>query len=248
MKIGEYRGKSAEEIERQLARDVAISELSHALYLGREVARKEFEMKAARAQREVRMIVFFDIGSTLIDGPPFGPARRLSEALGLGPEAVPELERILFRSPARDPEQLANTSSTGCAWITTKRWRRAPTLWNAQLEEAYVLPGARELIDRLKSAGIPRAYLSNIWPPFYEHFKQEFAEEAEQPAAVSLLRNRADEAGSGVLPATPCAPWKPAPKTRSWWAILTRTISGPPSSWGCAPCGFCTVLRKRRPT
>ena len=55
------------------------------------------------------MIVFFDIGSTLIDGPPFGPARRLSEMLGLGAEAVKELERILFRSPARDPEQLANT-------------------------------------------------------------------------------------------------------------------------------------------
>jgi thymidylate synthase len=50
MKIGEYRGKSAEEIERQLARDMAISELSHALYLGREVARKEFEMKAARVK------------------------------------------------------------------------------------------------------------------------------------------------------------------------------------------------------
>ncbi len=49
MKIGEYRGRSAEEIERQLARDVALSEISHALYLGREVARKEFEMKAARA-------------------------------------------------------------------------------------------------------------------------------------------------------------------------------------------------------
>jgi thymidylate synthase len=52
MKIHEYRGKSAEEIERQLARDVALSELSHALYLGREVARKEFEMKAARAQEK----------------------------------------------------------------------------------------------------------------------------------------------------------------------------------------------------
>ena len=49
MKIGEYRGKSAEEIERQLARDAAVSEISHALYLGREVARKEFEMKSARA-------------------------------------------------------------------------------------------------------------------------------------------------------------------------------------------------------
>jgi thymidylate synthase len=54
MKIGEYRGKSAEEIERQLGRDVALSEISHALYLGREIARKEFEMKAARSQRNPR--------------------------------------------------------------------------------------------------------------------------------------------------------------------------------------------------
>jgi thymidylate synthase len=52
MKLGEYRGKSAEEIERQLARDVALSEIAHALYLGREVARKEFEMKAARAKEK----------------------------------------------------------------------------------------------------------------------------------------------------------------------------------------------------
>jgi thymidylate synthase len=50
MKLGEYRGKNTEEIERQIARDVAISEISHALYLGRELARKEFEMKAERAQ------------------------------------------------------------------------------------------------------------------------------------------------------------------------------------------------------
>ncbi len=50
MKIHEYRGKSAEEIERQLARDVALSEISHALYLGREIARKEFEMKAEKAR------------------------------------------------------------------------------------------------------------------------------------------------------------------------------------------------------
>ena len=53
MKIGEYRGKSAEEIERQLARDVAISELSHALYLGREIARKEFQMKDAQRAEEL---------------------------------------------------------------------------------------------------------------------------------------------------------------------------------------------------
>jgi thymidylate synthase len=47
MRIGEYRGKSAEAVEAQIARDVAISEISHALYLGREIARKEMELKRA---------------------------------------------------------------------------------------------------------------------------------------------------------------------------------------------------------
>ncbi len=50
MKLGEYRGKTAEAVERQLARDVALSEISHALYLGREIARKEVQMKAERAR------------------------------------------------------------------------------------------------------------------------------------------------------------------------------------------------------
>ena len=133
------------------------------------------------------MIVFFDIGSTLIDGPAFGPARRLSETLGLGPQAAPELERLLFRSPARDPEELANTIATRFRIDFKPALEACTALWNAQLEEAYVLPGAREMIEKLKSAGIPRAYLSNIWPPFYEHFKQEFAEEADtQPQFLSF--------------------------------------------------------------
>lgn len=133
------------------------------------------------------MIVFFDIGSTLIDGPPLGPARRLSEMLGFGPEVAGEVERVLFRSPARDPEQLANTIVNRLRVDFDRALEACTTLWNAQLEEAYVLPGAREMIEKLKSAGIPRAYLSNIWPPFYEHFKQEFPEEARgQPQFLSF--------------------------------------------------------------
>jgi len=133
------------------------------------------------------VIVFFDIGSTLIDGPPLGPARRLSESLGLGPEAIAELERLLFRSPARDPEQLANTIVNRLRVDFDRALEACTALWNAQLQEAYVLPGAREVIEKLRSAGIPRAYLSNIWPPFYEHFQQEFPQEAEhQPQFLSF--------------------------------------------------------------
>ncbi|HTU47199.1 MAG TPA: thymidylate synthase [Bryobacteraceae bacterium] len=49
-RINEYRGTTAEALENQLARDAAISEISHALYLGREIARKEAQLKALRTK------------------------------------------------------------------------------------------------------------------------------------------------------------------------------------------------------
>ena len=49
-KINEYRATTAEALENQLARDVALTEISHALYLGREIARKEAQLKASRTK------------------------------------------------------------------------------------------------------------------------------------------------------------------------------------------------------
>ena len=80
------------------------------------------------------MIVFFDIGSTLIDGPKFGPARRLADTLGLGPEVVGQLEHILFRSPARDPEELANTLVNRLRVDFDHALEACTNLWNAQLQ------------------------------------------------------------------------------------------------------------------
>jgi len=129
------------------------------------------------------MIAIFDIGSTLIDGPPYGPARRLAEMLGLGKPAVAQLEHLLFRSPSKTPEDLAAhiTAELGVDAVEA-----CTELWNAQLTEAYVLPGAQQALTRLRKAGIPRAYLSNIWPPFYEHFRREFVEEADHPQFLSF--------------------------------------------------------------
>ncbi|MEO5340047.1 MAG: hypothetical protein H7837_05935 [Magnetococcus sp. MYC-9] len=44
--LKEYRAKSAERLEGMLARDCALSEIGHALYLGREMARQEMRLKA----------------------------------------------------------------------------------------------------------------------------------------------------------------------------------------------------------
>lgn len=129
------------------------------------------------------MMVLFDIGSTLIDGARCGPARRLGEMLNLEPGALALLEQLLFRTCSKTPEDLARRVR---AALGVDAGEACAHLWNAQLEEAYVLPGAREAVGRLRSAGVPRAYLSNIWPPFYECFRREFAEEACQPQFLSF--------------------------------------------------------------
>lgn len=43
--IAEYRGKTSFDVEQQLARDCALSDIAHALYLGREIAKKEMLLK-----------------------------------------------------------------------------------------------------------------------------------------------------------------------------------------------------------
>ena len=52
MKLGEYRGKTPEQVEQQLARDGSISLISHALYIGRQLAREEVKIKAARQKKQ----------------------------------------------------------------------------------------------------------------------------------------------------------------------------------------------------
>jgi HAD superfamily hydrolase (TIGR01549 family) len=132
------------------------------------------------------MIALFDIGSTLIEGPPYGPARRLAEMLGLEKSAAARLEPLLFRTPSETPEHLAQHVAEGCGVDYTRAAEECAKLWNAQLTEAYVLPGALDAVARLRTAGIPRAYLSNIWPPFYEHFRKSFHTESAEPQYLSF--------------------------------------------------------------
>jgi thymidylate synthase len=51
MLLTEYRGKTARDIETQIARDCAISQISHALYVGRELAHSENSIKLLKQER-----------------------------------------------------------------------------------------------------------------------------------------------------------------------------------------------------
>jgi thymidylate synthase len=46
--LREYRGKTAASLQHQIARDVAVSDLNHAIYLGRQLAKAEIALKDGR--------------------------------------------------------------------------------------------------------------------------------------------------------------------------------------------------------
>ena len=46
--LKEYRGRSAVSLQHQIARDVAISDINHAMYLGRQLAKAETALKEGR--------------------------------------------------------------------------------------------------------------------------------------------------------------------------------------------------------
>lgn len=124
-------------------------------------------------------IVFFDIGSTLIEGPPSGPAQRFADLLGLDRPSLKTLREALFLANLTGPDEFAAMLAERFGVERKRAHEAAASLWRAQLEEAYVLPGAREAIAGLRAAGIERAYISNIWPPFYERFARDFSGETQ---------------------------------------------------------------------
>ncbi|MBF0582875.1 MAG: HAD family hydrolase [Magnetococcales bacterium] len=133
------------------------------------------------------MFVFLDIGFTLIGGPSVGPARRLLEALQLPPAAKAPLTRLLFCTPTTQPELLAAAMVQQWHTDPIKTFATVQQLWQAQIEEAYVLPGAEEWLEKLRHARIPYGFISNIWAPFHAGFCRLFPQESRsRPSFLSF--------------------------------------------------------------
>jgi len=134
------------------------------------------------------MLVLLDIGSTLIEGPPMGPGTRLVRRFGLGREAAAALSRFLFQTPLEGPAELAGFLHERCGVDAAAALQASIELWRAQSEESWALPGALEAVERLDRAGASRAYISNIWSPFYQGFERLFPAEAQGQANFLSFR------------------------------------------------------------
>ncbi len=119
-----------------------------------------------------KMIACFDIGSTLIDGKS-SPVRYLMKTLKLPLCVKNTLSQFLFTTRIEEPRKLAIFLNTEFNISKALAERTAIDLWDEQIKNTFTIPGAIESIQRLEAAGIPIAYISNIWRPFYIGFERE---------------------------------------------------------------------------
>ncbi len=134
------------------------------------------------------MFVFLDIGSTLIEGPPIGPAGRIIEALHLEPSVKSDLKQLLFKTPFEDAEALASQLVSRYGVAEGAALEVCADLWQRQVQEAFIYPGADRFLERLEQAGIPYGFIINIWPPFLQGFARLFPREYEEkPLIASCL-------------------------------------------------------------
>lgn len=116
---------------------------------------------------------FFDIGHTLVTGAPQSPRRLLGTVLGLDEAQTKRVGKLIMTLPAVEPVTVGHSIA---ALLPRHEpdliQREVERLWNEQIECVREIPGATELIRRLKRAGHHIGVISNIWHPFFLGFQK----------------------------------------------------------------------------
>lgn len=125
----------------------------------------------------IKMVIFFDIGSTLIDGKA-NPVRHLVKELKLPESAKSTISDFLFSTQIEQPKEVVKFLHQRFNVANDLASPLVTDLWEAQFRDAVAIPGAIETIRRFEAIGITIGYISNIWLPFYRGFKREFPDKS----------------------------------------------------------------------
>jgi len=123
------------------------------------------------------MVIFFDIGSTLIDGKT-SPVSHLVKELKLPESAKSSISDFLFSTQIEQPKEIVKFLHQRFNVANDLASPLVTDLWEAQFRDAVAIPGAIETIKRFEAIGITIGYISNIWLPFYRGFKREFPDKS----------------------------------------------------------------------
>jgi FMN phosphatase YigB (HAD superfamily) len=150
----------------------------------------------------------FDIGATLVTGPPVAPNKAIAKLLN---GAIPPEARLFFgakRPLKHSPRGNDFTGAEMASVIMTRPFESAdevcaaleaefgpidgPTrvgvtdLWNSQASAATELDGASETVLSLKQSGIRIGLLSDIWSPYYKSVEKALPRVIEAADSIVL--------------------------------------------------------------
>lgn len=140
--------------------------------------------------------VLFDIGATLVTGPPLSPVSRLLQITGWPEQMRPAVSRLIMCRELAGPDELCRELEQlvrledglpGVAPSLTREQRQqVAELWQSQRTAARLLPGARNAVLGAKTHGFKVGLVSNIWPPYYASFCTAWPGIEQQMDALAL--------------------------------------------------------------
>ncbi len=113
-------------------------------------------------------VVLFDVGSTLVDGPPEAPARRIARRLGFSEDVRRRLDEGLLTRPFGGPDEVVGFLRDELGQGGPGAEDAVGEVWAAQHTEARPIPGAEDAVQGLAAAGLRIGIVSNIWWPYLQ--------------------------------------------------------------------------------
>lgn len=114
--------------------------------------------------------VFFDIGSTLIEGPDLSPAKYITRLLGLPAGESSRLGQLIMCREYKGWEELCCTLEESFRPLTGQQEAEIAMLWEDQETAASEINEAAAVVARFAGEGYHVGLVSNIWAPYYRSF------------------------------------------------------------------------------
>ncbi len=137
----------------------------------------------AAPEPEVRAVVF-DIGATLVTGPPVAPNKVIA-GLMHGVTAA-EVASVIMTTPLESAEEVCEVLASRFGALSDHARKGIRDLYCSQATAARALDGASETVLELKARGLMIGLLSDIWSPYFASVKRALPEVMEVADAIVL--------------------------------------------------------------
>jgi len=128
--------------------------------------------------------VIFDIGATLVTGPPVAPNKVIAGLLGNATAA--EVASVIMTTPLESAEHACAVLTSAFGELSSDARDGIMTLWDSQYKAAQEIDGASQAVLELKKLGLSIGLLSDIWTPYYESVERALPQVVRAADAVVL--------------------------------------------------------------